>query len=360
MKKKHNSSHLLPFKNHISYGIEETWIGPTYHQKKLFPPDSKTQKSQTMAELIRSQSLPLRQSRPKAYKKWLAALYQTTPALLEHIYDFSYPVRPQDERAVHIKRANKFFSAQQCSFCGLSLIREGLYESEPFVCEVEHNYATSVVYCRNCGWWLLKRSEEGDYVDEHLEILSTTYNEGIVFRFNIDDAEAPVYELRKQLARKEALVEDMTPRELEIIVGSVFRDFFDVEVFHIGGPGDGGIDLLLVAGEIKHIIQVKRRKKPSKSECVSVVRDLIGSMVLNNIQSGIIVTTASHFSRPAKQASQSVLLHKLGFKIDLYNRQKLSAILELADPTEAPWLVICEKEGYVPPYRSHSNRVGYI
>lgn len=185
--------------------------------------------------------------------------------------------------------------------------------------------------------------------DLSFERYATTYNEGIVYRFDVDDVDTPLFHLRKELLRKTISLTDLSPREMELVVGSVLRDLFDVRVEHIGGPGDSGIDLLLVSGDRKQIVQVKRRKDAAKSESVAVVRDVIGSMILNDVSMGVVVTSCTRFSRAANAVAASVHLERHGLTLSLYNRDKVMEMLELADPPERPWLAICDKEGYDPP-----------
>ena len=72
----------------------------------------------------------------------------------------------------------------------------------------------------------------------------------------------------------------MTPQEFERFVGAILRDLLDCEVHHMGGPNDQGIDLLLIDGEKRILVQAKRRTKTGRSEQVSVIREVIGSLVV--------------------------------------------------------------------------------
>src|SRR5207248_1865634 len=106
----------------------------------------------------------------------------------------------------------------------------------------------------------------------------------------------PVLKLRQEIQRRELDLRSISPKELEIVAGSVLRDYLDCTVRHVGGPGDQGIDLLLVQGKKTHAVQVKRRLSAEKSEGVAVVRSLLGSLVLSKLNRGIVVSTAPRFS----------------------------------------------------------------
>lgn len=197
-----------------------------------------------------------------------------------------------------------------------------------------------VKYCRTCGWW---RAYEIESESGHMEYVEfEQYYEGIIFGFDLKNLPQPIYELRKQLVRRERTLSSISPREFEVLVGSVLRDFFDCRVHHIGGPSDGGADLLLVEGDETTVVQCKRRLT-SKSEPVRVVRSLLGTMLLRGVNRGIIATTAPALS---KQASLAVAQARAGctvegatvhLDIDVFNQERIKDALALTDDKLDPW-----------------------
>jgi restriction endonuclease Mrr len=88
-------------------------------------------------------------------------------------------------------------------------------------------------------------------------------------------------------------------------VASVFGEFMSCDAIHIGGPGDEGIDLILVDGNRKYVVQVKRRSRRGATESVSSIREFVGAMVLKGEVRGLFISTAAQFSREAMEAAHT-------------------------------------------------------
>ncbi|MGB8131223.1 MAG: restriction endonuclease [Candidatus Angelobacter sp.] len=87
----------------------------------------------------------------------------------------------------------------------------------------------------------------------------------------------------------------LTGPQFESLIASLFRkDGYTVR--HCGGTGDEGIDLVLVMGEEKDVVQCKRWKGGIGS---AVVREFYGSLMHAVARHGFIITTAS-FSESAR------------------------------------------------------------
>ena len=109
---------------------------------------------------------------------------------------------------------------------------------------------------------------------------------------------------------------------------------------HLGGTADRGIDLILIrSDEGPRLIQVERRSNLKSSEGVCVVRELNGVLFRENIAKGMIITTASHFTKAAldettiwTQTGQTYDMQLLAYRdvVDLFN-------LVPSDPYQ-PWL----------------------
>jgi hypothetical protein len=221
-----------------------------------------------------------------------------------------------------------------CPYC-----KNRLYKSEflSWTTSGEHlaTYTCKALSCEICNWWVFQvyhRTSVGQYDYSYL----ITY-EGIVYQFDVCNFDLPLTAIRKEISKKGFNKTYLSPKELELLVGSIMRDYLECKVKHLGGPGDGGIDLLLLESEHPVIVQVKHRKNRSKKESVSVVRELLGTLLLKGYNRGIIATTATDFSKAAKEAAAKIAQHKCAFTIDLYNQEKIRDILLLTEPPEKPW-----------------------
>ena len=128
----------------------------------------------------------------------------------------------------------------------------------------------------------------------------------------------------------------ISPRKLEQLVGSVFSDFLSCEAVHVGGPGDGGYDLVLLIGDRPALVQVKQRVDPRRAEPVALIREFLGALMLAGSSTGFFVTSAGRFSRAsqtaAEQASRTIV-----DKIELVDAAKLIDILKLVEENAEPW-----------------------
>jgi len=87
----------------------------------------------------------------------------------------------------------------------------------------------------------------------------------------------------------------LTGSQFEALIGSLFKkDGYTVR--HCGGSGDEGIDLVLLMGQEKDVVQCKRWKSDIGSP---VLRDFYGALMHAAARHGFIITTAS-FSPSAR------------------------------------------------------------
>jgi hypothetical protein len=150
-------------------------------------------------------------------------------------------------------------------------------------------------------------------------------------------------ELSQSLRRHKDGWHALAPEQLEHLVADIFRaNFKQAEVFHVGGPADGGVDVLFVDADAKkRLIQVKRRKSVGAAEGVSTVRNLLGAMVLKEALRGVVVSTADHFTYRAYEAVGRA--HECGFTVDLVDRGKLNRMLDPLIPKH-PWEHVVRQE----------------
>jgi restriction endonuclease Mrr len=140
------------------------------------------------------------------------------------------------------------------------------------------------------------------------------------------------------LAQHREALHFISPTNLEHLVGRVFADFMSCEAVHLGGPSDGGIDLVLVHGDRDYVVQVKRRANPNSVEAVSGIREFIGAMLLSGSPNGLFVTTAPRFSASAATAAATASNRKIVDEIALIDGNRLFDVCGLTAPREAePW-----------------------
>lgn len=223
------------------------------------------------------------------------------------------------------------FRQSKCKYCNERLIFENLMTKGPG----NAPQRVDVLSCDRCLWWMMTWAKV-IWGDVNID-LRVVVHEAAVHSFDYQVADQPLMALRQELARHESDLRDLSPKTLELLVGSVFRDFFDAEVEHIGRSGDGGIDLLLVRSSSPIAVQVKRRANRT-TESPAVVRELLGAMVLSDLRRGIVVTTADHFGSASLAMAEPQMRARTGYSIDLYAMDQLLEVLRLVEPLKRPWV----------------------
>jgi len=191
--------------------------------------------------------------------------------------------------------------------------------------------------CPMCGWWQIKVYEKWR------SVYSLQGNEG--HERNIISASLRKFEnisdnaldsLRDYLHSNNEKIRLLHPSKFEKLVASVFKDYFNCEVRHVGKSGDGGIDLLLIENENVSAIQVKRRLHENKVERPTVVRDLVGAMIPFGYNKGKVVTTADKFGPSSHSYTKAIEKDK--FKIDLIDCDAFLSILNCVHSESLrPW-----------------------
>ena len=156
--------------------------------------------------------------------------------------------------------------------------------------------------------------------------------------FSVGGCELPLEILRDQIGKRTGVLQDIHPKKLEELVGSVFSDFMNCEVINLGGPNDAGIDLVLINSDQRYVVQVKRRTSLMKAEAVVGIREFLGAMLLRGEMKGIFVSTAPRFSPQATAAASLARERKLVDYIKLVDASRLMDVCELTakQPIE-PW-----------------------
>lgn len=229
----------------------------------------------------------------------------------------------------------------RCSLCGARFASRPQVIEEPGDDLPAYRAATSLEHCTNCRHWefLELRTEtldaRADLIDRHTITLTNSKTRS----FDSLAPDGTLSEVAQFFRRNPRLYNSVAPKYLEQLVARIFRECGEyAEVTHIGRPDDGGVDVVLVESHAASwLVQVKRRESPAAVESVSTVRNLLGTLILENSDRGIIVSTADHFSLRARQAVDRSA--GSGFLIRLLDKRALDALLGRALP-EAPWAEI--------------------
>ena len=121
-------------------------------------------------------------------------------------------------------------------------------------------------------------------------------------------------------ARNADVLDGMSWREFELLVGEAYRQR-GYRVIEIGGGGpDGGVDLVLLKGSEKFFVQCKQWKAYKVG--VTTVRELYGVMAAKGATGGFVVTSG-RFTSDAKEFAQ-------GRNIELIDGPGLFAMIQRA------------------------------
>lgn len=185
--------------------------------------------------------------------------------------------------------------------------------------------------CWRCAYW---RFWSANYVcmDPSLYAVATS----VAGRFSPDLPEGCSVELARALRQCPRRWHAVTPPALERFVADVYRANHALcEVQHVGKTADGGVDVVLITGGgSRTLIQVKRRALDTKHEPVSTIRELLGTLVLENGKTGIVVSTATAFTKPAVQAAADA--RRWGYVVELVDRGTLDRMVGPLVPRR-PW-----------------------
>lgn len=200
--------------------------------------------------------------------------------------------------------------------------------------DVWHNdqmYAS--VFCENCSHWEFSGMEGGN---KCMDIQRAVLISSVYKKFSTDLPDGCSEELAQYLRRHPEYWNKLDPKAMEKFVADIFKaNHRASEVFHVGKPFDGGVDVIYIdSNGTKWLIQVKRRENPNKSEGFETLQSLLGTLVLEGEQHGIIVSTSNSFSHYArkkqKQAKQN------GYVIEMIDKGKLNRMVGLLLPS-LPW-----------------------
>ena len=219
-----------------------------------------------------------------------------------------------------------------CEYCCTKLLRVEEYLDEA---DSYRNYC--LWYCRNCRFWQARF-----YSDPLRDCIPPPDFHAYISKlreFNGDLPEGCNEELGSHIKRCPDLLHSFNPTRFEKFVADIFRaNYTNAEVLHVGKPGDGGIDVLLIeAGNEQWLIQVKRRECPNRSEGVGTIRNVLGAMIENRVHKSIVVSTSKQFSRHAKQIAAEAKAEPYCMTVKLVDKGILNKMVDPVLP-DRPWL----------------------
>lgn len=247
------------------------------------------------------------------------------------IYDYYHSKPGPYEKEIleaHIKRRQK-----TCEHCGakLNIVFNKLHGSSS-----SDDQARRIIdACPLCGWWRESMAYRR-YCPPFAKL-------ACIESYNITPFQASIFPLMQSIREKPSRIYSVSPRDLEIMVASILRGVFDCDVVHTGKSHDGGVDvLLLLSDNDPVIVQVKAHKSATSVEGVSLIRELLGAMVLKDASKGLFFTTADHFSPDAVSASEKLEGASYTQRIELIDCGRLVDMLSLVVPPEVsvpPWFI---------------------
>lgn len=230
-----------------------------------------------------------------------------------------------------------------CPYCRADMFQAELHDWE----EDESLRWKSLESCPNCHYWRWHDTEldgldfwtsnELGYSIRYFSFLSK------IREFEGNFPEGFTQEIAAWIRRNELNWHTMKPSFMEKLVADILRyNFQPCEVFHVGKPGDGGVDVLFIDSDRNQwLVQVKRRERQKCSEPVETIKNLIGTMFLNDASYGMVVSTADHFTYQAYRAINQAQAR--GMVIELIDRGKLNRMLNFVLP-DRPWKAVIREE----------------
>ena len=195
----------------------------------------------------------------------------------------------------------------------------------------------SLFNCEKCGWWTTIHASEGGGFSAYKK--SKVYK-GILKKYPIDSLEIPINELRDFLKKHPNNMAFTHPTVFEKLMADCIKYTHEYcEIKHVGGTGDGGVDIILVSlNEGKRLVQVKRRENLTSTEGVKVVRELNGVLFRENIPNGMVITTAKKFSKAAIKEIDITALNREKYNMKLFTYNNIVDLFDIV-PNEPykPW-----------------------
>lgn len=217
----------------------------------------------------------------------------------------------------------------RCTFCETILQK---VENDELKEDMHRDFC--LWYCHNCRFWQTRLYSSFNACMPPPEnwIYKSKLRE-----FNPNLPDGCDEEIAVQIRRHPDLLNYFNPTQFEKFVADVFKaNYTNAEVSHVGGPKDGGVDVLLIdSGQEQWFIQVKRRGPQKSSEEVRTIRELIGAMYSEGVRIGVIVSTVEKLSPDGEELVQKV--KKRGMEVHFVNKDDFDRMLDPVLP-DRPWL----------------------
>ena len=218
---------------------------------------------------------------------------------------------------------------ESCTYCSTELLK---FENESLQEDWHRDYC--LWYCDKCCFW------QARIYSAFRACMPPPDNWAYVSKLREFDGNLPEGcndELALHIRRHPDLLHSFNPKRFEKFVADVFRaNYTNAEVIHVGGSGDGGVDVLLIDTEKEQwFIQVKRRGPQKPSEEVRTIRELLGAMFVDGVRIGIVVSTVERFSPDARGLVAKA--KKRGVTVHLVNKGIFNRMLDPVLP-DRPWI----------------------
>jgi hypothetical protein len=200
---------------------------------------------------------------------------------------------------------------QVCPYCNTTL--KGVHTED-------HGHWELIIFgCFGCGW----------FCEVEVSGIHKFYCFPAILKEELNPHDVRYEEIARRIIAQKDLGRRLNPETFENVIATTLDGLFDGEVIHVGGPSDGGVDVIVLDGNEKIVVQVKRRSSSKYVEGVSVIREFLGGMVLSESKHGMFITTADHFSREADIASKKSVTIGAINKLELIDSEKLLELLRL-------------------------------
>ncbi|GAB4514745.1 MAG: hypothetical protein OHK0046_17260 [Anaerolineae bacterium] len=238
------------------------------------------------------------------------------------------------DRLVHYINGSYYIELQakdNCPYCRHKLAA-AVYEDNS-----EREFGVLLEHCPNCTYWVWHYFVYAHISRPPSTAIAYTSFMGKLREFDEKFPEGCAEEIAAWIRRNPKRWHTIQPTRFEQVITDIFRaNYTSADVTHVGKPDDGGVDIVYVdADKEKWLIQVKRREKADSSESVSTIRNLLGTLVLEDASRGIVVSTADHFSYQAYAAAHRA--SERGMTIRLIDRFALDRMLD-GVIVDKPWL----------------------
>lgn len=253
---------------------------------------------------------------------------------------------PETNNMFLLKYLGPMIDAKSCPYCHSNITYKDLGkrpwsdEMKNIIEELDADRSgceAALYKCSSCGWWCVLQETMLTWSKYDGYLSSVSVNWAKIKKFEIDDVEVPINELRSCLDRKAEGLKLTSIDSLKDTVASCMKNFFPCEVIHIGGPGKEGIDTLLIRSDNPFLIQVMRNGTDSEHR-IKVIHELLGILRDENRYQGIVASTKKRFSEAYLLGLAKVpVLEDKGSNVPIYAYDALFDVLNLNQEIHEPW-----------------------